>query len=236
MIKLIIFDFDDTLIDNDKLDYQSFVSSFKEFGLSKPTLNDIIKYRKKGLFAEDIIKKYLKSKKNISYLDIQSSRQKFLKNNLIISHFKLKKNLLKSLKNIKNKKIDCFLCSSRDQKKLIIKFLKQKNFYQYFSKYYFKDDLGIKIDNSNYANRLSIKIKLLKIIINESNFRKNEILFIGNSKEDLLAAEKNKLNFIYFQNSYLPKAPIHDNMIVIDNMLNLKIKISEINKFDKKLK
>ena len=47
MIKLIIFDFDDTLIDNDKLDYQSFVSSFKEFGLSKPTLNDIIKYRKK---------------------------------------------------------------------------------------------------------------------------------------------------------------------------------------------
>ena len=66
-------------------------------------------------------------------------------------------------------------------------------------------DVGLNIKNSSESNRIKIKNRLLKKILKEESIKPNEIIFIGNSKEDLYASENAGINFIYFQNNYLPK-------------------------------
>ena len=58
MIKLVIFDFDDTLTDNTILDHQAFKHPCRFLNLKIPEFNEMIKLRKKGCTAKQIIKKY----------------------------------------------------------------------------------------------------------------------------------------------------------------------------------
>lgn len=221
MIELIIFDFDDTIIDNNVIDYQSFVFSFKKFGIKKPIAKDIKKFRKQGLLANHIILKYVDPNNKILINNIQNYRNIFLKKKSNIYYFRLKSNFLNSLKYFKREGIDCILCSSRDEKYLIQNFLKEKKLNQYFTSYYFKKDLKFNVNNSTYSNRLKIKTKLLSKIIKESISSKNKIVFVGNSEEDFYAAKKNNVHFIYFQNDYLPKFVNPQNRVVIKNMKHL---------------
>ncbi len=54
MIRLIIFDFDDTITDNSLLDLKSFYFTCKKFGIKFPTKNKILKFRREGLLVNDI--------------------------------------------------------------------------------------------------------------------------------------------------------------------------------------
>lgn len=226
MIELIIFDFDDTIIDNDVIDYQSFVFSFKKFGIKKPFAKDIKKFRKQGLIADDIILKYVEPNNKVLLNNIQHYRNIFLKKKSNVFYFKLKSNLLNNLKYFKREGIDCILCSSRDEKHIIQNFLKQKELNQFFTSFYFKKDLKFKINNSTYSNRTKIKTKLLSKIIKKSIYNKNKIVYIGNSEEDFYAAKNNDINFIYFQNDYLPKFNNPQNRVVIKDMKHLIGKLS----------
>ena len=46
MIKIVIIDFDDTLVDNIKADFMSFVFPCKKIGLKELKLEEIIEFRK----------------------------------------------------------------------------------------------------------------------------------------------------------------------------------------------
>ena len=67
MKKLLIIDFDDTLINNETLDYHSFKNTSSFFKSYIPTRKEIRKFRKRGFLASKIIKKiHKKSKQNFN--------------------------------------------------------------------------------------------------------------------------------------------------------------------------
>jgi phosphoglycolate phosphatase-like HAD superfamily hydrolase len=109
-----------------------------------------------------------------------------------------------------NNENELIIATANQNPKIIYKFLKEKNLNQFFKKIFTINTLNIDLQNNNYSNRILIKTSLLRMIIkNYKNSFKN-FVFVGNSLEDYYAAKKNKLDFIYFQNSYLPNPKIRN--------------------------
>ena len=225
MIRLIIFDFDDTIIDNSFLDYNAFVTPCKQLKIKIPQQKEFIKLRKKGLIAKEIMIKILKKQNKeemlSGYLEL---RTKFLFKESL-KYLILKKNTKSLLNYLKNNSIKLAICSANNNKKRTVEFIKKNNIESKFSNVLFMDDLNFHIDNRQKNNRILIKSSLLHHIIKTSSFKKNEILYVGNSDEDKIAAKINKISFIYFQNTYLPKIK---NKNTIYSMSELQIKIKKI--------
>lgn len=226
MIKIVIFDFDDTLVDNRQLDYEGFVIPCTQLGLKIPKPQEISKFRMKGLLAEDIAR-FLISKNNKKTLNkFLSIRRNFLENQESIKFIHLKKDVKTILSLLKSKKIKCYLCSVRNNKKVLINFFKKTKILQYFSRIYISEDLDFKIDNLHESNRILIKSSLLHKIVKESNFPKNEIFFIGDSIDDLKAAKNNHISFINIINPYQKKKILNMHLNTIKNMNELGKKLS----------
>lgn len=226
MIKLIVFDFDDTIINNDKVDYQSFKIPFKQLGILTPSSNEIKSLRRKGLLAKEIAYNYLMKTKKIALIEeFFFLRKKFLQSKKSLSFFYLKNNIKPLFNQLNRKKINCVLCSARDNKKFVMIFLKKNKILKYFSHIYLIEDLEMKIENSISDNRTLIKKFLLNKIIEDLKIKSNEILFIGNSQEDIAVAKELQINFIYYQNSYLEK--LQDKKIdKVNSVSDLKRKIN----------
>ena len=206
MIDLVIFDFDDTITDNNYLDYQAFFIPCMKLGLSSPTLQTITKFRKKGFTAKEIISVFLKQKNKKQYIKkFLDYRKKFLNSKNSLKYLKIKKNTKDLLEFLKKHKIKCVICTARKKKRNISYFLKVNKLNKNFSKIYQMEDLSIELDNLKKSNRIRIKNLLIKKIIKNEKFTSSDMIFIGNSLEDLKIAKNNKINFIYFQNSYLEK-------------------------------
>jgi len=225
MNQVIIFDFDDTLIDNRTLDYQGFIQPSKKLGLSIPKKNQIINLRKKGFLARKIIKLVsMNSPKKFSIKDYLSLRQKFLNKEESIRYLHLKKDTLSVLKTLKTKKIAIYLSSVRSNKKLVKVFLKQKKIDKYFTKIYFQEDLGFELNSYSPVNRILVKTSLLRLIQREVKSNSNNIIYVGNSVEDLRAAQRLLIPFIYFWNAYTKKEKT-GKIVIVKNMNELKKKI-----------
>ena len=97
MIRLIIFDFDDTITDNFMLDFKSFYLTCKKFGIKLPAKNKILKFRREGLLANDISKQLIGNRKKNDLDSFITYRKKFLEKNSI-KYLGLKKDIKKSLK------------------------------------------------------------------------------------------------------------------------------------------
>ncbi len=220
MITLAIFDFDDTLVNNIELDFKAFDIPCKKLGLKSPDKNKIIKMRKKGFLAKQIMENYLKNSEKDVMEVFLNERKKFLKTESI-KYLKLKPNLKSLLEFLKKKKIKIVICTANKNKSTVLNFIKKKSLNKYFSEILFMDDLGFKLDNSTASNRILIKTSLIKNVLKKFVGTKDEIVFVGNSVEDLKSAKKMKVPFIYFQNFYLPK--LKNNRIkIIYSMLELK--------------
>ena len=122
MIRLIIFDFDDTIIDNSFLDYNAFVTPCKQLKIKIPQQKEFIKLRKKGLVAKEIMIKILKKQNKeemlSGYLEL---RTKFLFKESL-KYLILKKNtksllnywfLTKHPKPTEENSENCFQCQSQ---------------------------------------------------------------------------------------------------------------------------
>ena len=107
MIQKVIFDFDDTITNNQLLDYMAFNIPFKKSGISTLTKTEIQKSRKKGLLAKDIILPHLKNHDS----DIQKRffliRTEFLNSIKSADYLRPQKNLKVLLENLEQKKINC---------------------------------------------------------------------------------------------------------------------------------
>lgn len=202
MIKLIVFDFDDTITDNRRLDHQAFKIPSKKLSLIAPSKKKIIKFRKKDYSAEKIIRIYNKNneKKIEKFLQI---RNQFLLNIKSADFLTLKPNTKTLLNFLQKKKILCIICTTKINKKIVTKFLTNHNLKNTFFKIYSTKDLGLLLDNRSSKNRIKIKTMLINKIIKQSFLEKCEILYVGNSMEDFYAVENLKIQFVYFQNSYL---------------------------------
>ena len=127
MIRLIIFDFDDTITDNSFLDYNAFVTPCKQLKIKIPQRNEFIKLRKKGLIAKEIMMKILKKQNKEDMLsEYLELRKKFLFKESI-KYLILKKNTKSLLNYLKKSSMKLVICSANNNKKRTIKFIK-KNF------------------------------------------------------------------------------------------------------------
>ena len=82
MIKLVILDFDDTLINNQALDIESFKKTSNFFKSYNPTKEEIRKYRKRGLLASEIVNRIQKkSKQKFNKQKFMKYRKNFLESN-----------------------------------------------------------------------------------------------------------------------------------------------------------
>jgi len=226
MIRLIIFDFDDTITDNFMLDFKSFYLTCKKFNIKLPTKNKILKFRREGLLANDISKQLIGNRNKIDLDSFITYRKKFLEKNSI-KYLGLKKDIKKLFMFIKTKKIKCIICSANKHKFIIESFLKTNEIFHNFNMILTMDKLGFNIDNSSFSNRVLIKNSLLHNALKKFKISKNEIIFVGNSLEDLQSANYCRIPFIYFQNNYLPlqkKKNIHR----VNSMIELRQSIDSL--------
>ncbi len=225
-MKYVIFDFDDTLVNNYPLDFESFRYTCEYFGIQSPSKNDIHKQRKKGLIAKKIIMEILsKSKKSFNVNDFLDYRRNFLTSPESNSFLELRKDAKSLLSYLEKNGVKCYLCSIRSDKKLITNFLKKKNISKYFSKILTPSDLRINLDSNNFSNRVLIKNSLIKNILKKR--QTDNFIFIGDSQEDLISANNFFIEFILFKKDYFNNEFGHDVMMVSD-MKILKNKLKQL--------
>ena len=219
MTKLIIFDFDDTITDNFLLDFKSFYFTCKKFGIKCPTKNKILKFRREGLLANDISKQLIDNNK-IDLDAFITYRKEFLENNSV-KYLRLKKNIKKLFDFIKTKEMKNVICSANKHKFIIENFLKANKIFHNFNKILTTDELGFRIDNTSFSNRVLIKNSLLHNVLKKFKIPTSEIVFVGNSLEDLQSANYYGIPFIYIQNYYLPLLK-KKNIYAVNSMTKLR--------------
>lgn len=225
MIKIVIFDFDDTLIDNRELDYQGFRIPCKRLGLKIPSKKKILFLRGKGLLAEKIVTLLCNNQKlKKDFLEI---RKNFIHSKETVPFLKLKIGTKLILETLKKKDIICFISSVRTNKNTINKFLKEKKIEKLFKGIYLPNDIKLKISNTTVNNRILIKTSIIKYIIKKFLLKTDEIIFIGNNNEDYKSASKIGVKFIFFKNQYLSDIK-YNNIIKVKTMKELKIKLEKL--------
>jgi len=199
---LLIFDFDDTLIDNTNLDIDSFNYISKKYKLKKIEKERIIKWRKKGMLAKNILKHLLKNKKNPKLSDCIKTRLKYLGNGgggikLVIE----KKDTLITLKEIKTKNNIITVVTSRKNKFLVLKILKKLHFKPFIDNVYCATDC--KKNNFPIQNNIKLKKCLYQLAINDNSVQaKEKTIVIGNLTEDIIAAKNLKVIPVAVRGSY----------------------------------
>ena len=216
MKNLIIFDFDDTIVDNSKLDYMGFKIPCKKLGTSFPSKSELKKFRKKGHTAKKIFSLFSKDDDKISkFLKLRKS---FLHKESL-TYLTLKSNSRYVFKKLVDLDYELVICTVNSNPKMIKAFLKANKIDHFFKKIFTYKTLGITLENNSYSNRILLKTSLLHLIIKKTNSSKN-LSFVGNSIEDYFAAKKSKIHFFYFLNSYLPNPKIK-NLIKFTEMKQL---------------
>lgn len=227
MYKLIIFDFDDTIVDNSKLDYMGFKIPSKILNITCPTKLELYTYRKKGLLAKEIIQIF----SNIDEQTLNNFlklRKKFLLKESV-KYLKIKPNSKSLFKKLEKSDINLIICSANNNGKMIKTFLIKNKLKSFFKFIFTMNDFQINLDNSYYSNRILIKTSLIRSTLKQNKIYKKDILYVGNSVEDYVAAKSLKIKFIYFSNPYLPNPKIV-GLKKISNMKNLSKIIFEENK------
>jgi len=207
MIKLIIFDFDDTITDNRYLDFESFDLTCKKFNIVNPlTLKKLVILRRNKQTAKNITK-LIKKLTSSNFLENRflEHRKNFLVSNKSNNFLHLKSGTSITLKTINKKKIPIYLCTVRDKKQIVINFLKQHKIEKYFNDILSTVDIDTKIDNTNSENRILLKSSFLKKFIQKFQYKPDEILYVGNSNEDFISTSKFNMVFLKYDNEYLPK-------------------------------
>jgi phosphoglycolate phosphatase-like HAD superfamily hydrolase len=229
MIKLVIFDLDDTLTDNRYLDFESFDFTCKKFNIKNPlTLKKLVTLRRNKKTAKNITN-LIKNQTSTIFSKNQflEYRKNFLTSNDANNFLRIKPGTLLTLKSIYKKKILICLCTVRRKKQIIINLLKQNKIEKYFNDILSTVDIDTKIDNTNSENRILLKSSFLKKFIQKYQFNSDEILYVGNSNEDFISALKHNVVFLKFENEYLPKER-KNSPYFANNMENVNKIISKL--------
>jgi len=232
MIKIVILDFDDTLIDNQYLDYQSFKQSSLKNRLNVITKNDLKKMRQNSFNAKQIISKtYSHSEANLNnYLLL---RKEFLQSIDSLPYLKLRPNSKNFLKFLNQNKIKIIICTLRKNKKIIKNFLKEKKLVNLFSSIIYLNENDSQITSKK--NPKKIKEYLVKQIILKNNKKNYEYLLIGDSVEDEYSAIKNNISYFImrFENDIFNKPKLRnqkESFIEIKKFIKSQNKIISVSK------
>lgn len=202
-MKLMILDLDDTLLDNKDLDLDSFKYIIKTFNLKKIDDLQIIKWRKKGMIAKNILKRMISNKKNV---DLESCIKRRL---IYLKHGEKKLKLVKSrnavidtLKEIKKHDYFIVITTSRENKNLVKKIIQYVRISPYIDKIYCNENYK-QIYNMTLKDRIVLKEKLYNLALQDFNKISNKkIIVIGNLKADIIASKRLKITPIGIKGTY----------------------------------
>jgi phosphoglycolate phosphatase-like HAD superfamily hydrolase len=204
MIKLVIFDFDDTLIDNQILDYQSFKVISLSKNLPYPTKNELTYLRKNNYLASDIVS-WISSKSTIEFNKklFLKNRRIFLQNKNSINYLKIHSHVKNTFRFLKVHEIKIIICSLRTKKKIIELFLEKNKLSDYVD--VIINNECNKLQNLNKKQPKNIKNILFKKILKTFTLKNSEVLSIGDSLIDENAAKKNHIAYFTMR---FPNDPI----------------------------
>ncbi len=132
MIKLVIFDFDDTIIDNKNLDYQSFRQVSMNLNGYMPTKINISKLRKENYLAIEIVNWLLKKSKNrFIVTHFWEERLKFLESKKSLKYISLRPYSKLFLKKLKKHNIIVIIATLRKNKKILELFIENEGIMPY---------------------------------------------------------------------------------------------------------
>lgn len=195
MIKLIILDFDDTLIDNKILDFQSFKQISIKLDGYVPNITEITKLRKKNFLARTIIRwLFKKSKRKYNTKKFWEERVKFLESKNSLKYISLRPYSKILLRKLKKHNITIVISTLRKNKKNLELFLDKETIKPFIDSIFNLKDKTI--ETRNLSNAIKIKQELFNLIMKSYNFNSNEILSIGDSYADYEVARRNKINHI----------------------------------------
>jgi len=195
MIKLVIFDFDDTIIDNKNLDYQSFRQVSMNLNGYMPTKINISKLRKENYLAIEIVNWLLKKSKNrFNVTHFWEERLKFLESKKSLKYISLRPYSKLFLKKLKKHNIIVIIATLRKNKKILELFIENEGIMPCIDSIFNLKDKTI--ETRKLSNAIKSKKDLFNQILKSYNFKSEEILSIGDSKADYKAAKSFKINHI----------------------------------------
>lgn len=172
------FDFDDTLVNNHDVDFQSFNIILKKHGLPLLRRRNLLSLRKKGLLAEDIFKSIAKES-NI----LIKERKNLLSKEAVWKHLKLNRGVKKTLRRIKSRGDDIIIITKK-KKDLVKRIL-----------------VSMKI--SVFIDGIYTSERKHKIILEFRNkFPKRGMIFVSDSEEDIIPVKRLGLKTYFFYNDY----------------------------------
>ena len=122
-MSLIILDFDDTLIDNTKLDLDSFHYIIKKNHLKKIKDDKIIRWRKNGMLARNILRRLIIKNNNTLENSVKDRLDYLRKGGKGISSIILREGVRETLKKLKAMNYFIVVVTSRDDKSIVKKTL-----------------------------------------------------------------------------------------------------------------
>ena len=137
MKQIIILDFDDTLIVNEDLDFQSFRIISKKLKCYIPKKSEIASLRSKGYLASDIIDFIIKKSKNsITKIKFSENRIFFLESIESIKFLKIRPYAKKFIKKFKKNNFKIVIATLRKNENTLRFFLKKEGIISYIDQIY----------------------------------------------------------------------------------------------------
>ena len=200
MIKLVIFDFDDTLIDNQILDYQSFKETSLKMHSYIPSKNEIKNLRKKKYDAIKMID-WIKKNSTSSFNKEKffNQRKNFLESKYSEKFLKLQPYVKSTIKKLKSKDLILAISSLRKKKSLIKHFLESKGILSFIDQIVTVDETRFDTRSENIG--IKLKNRHFKKILNNYGILESETISVGDSISDFKAAKMCSIKHVTFQSA-----------------------------------
>lgn len=197
MIKAILIDIDDTILDFKKSSKKAFINTIKDFNLTykdeyfsyfEQINSDLWRDQKLGKISiKNLFKK--RSAMMIEYLGLVEDNNFFTETfSENLSHQAILVDGIEDLLSYLNNKYKLYAASNSVYKRQVSR-LKKANLYNFFDGIFVSDTLGYEKPNGKFFEK----------IIDQIDFNKNEVIMIGDSlKSDIVGAKNAQIKSIWF--------------------------------------
>ena len=197
MIKAILIDIDDTILDFKKSSKKAFINTIKDFNLTykdeyfsyfEQINSDLWRDQKLGKISiKNLFKK--RSAMMIEYLGLGVDNNFFTETfSINLSHQAILVDGIEDLLSYLNNKYKLYAASNSVYKRQVSR-LKKANLYNFFDGIFVSDTLGYEKPDGKFFEK----------IIDQIDFNKNEVIMIGDSlKSDIVGAKNAQIKSIWF--------------------------------------
>ncbi|MDE1764003.1 MAG: HAD family hydrolase [Thaumarchaeota archaeon] len=216
-MRLVIFDLDDTLIDNTLLDIDSFMHILNLFSL--PRINDktIIRWRRNGMIAKNIFLRLMKKKdRKLLETCLKTRLQYLARGGGGLGLVKEKKDARKVLCEIKQDGHFIVIVSSRKDRSIIKKILEKLGVKRYVDSIYCAENC---MDLKERQSTIGLKVRLYRLALSDyKSLVTEKPIAVGNLKSDIVAAKKLKITALAIRGSYRFDSGISKEAKVIEKL------------------